>query len=172
MAERMGQRLKALRVLYGWSQRELAKRAGVPNSAISVIEQGSVSPSVFSLEKVLQGFPISLSDFFAISLDSQPANVCHTADSPSAAPLLATFEGSRGAGLTLRAFKRHPSEPPINMMSHGQTLILLTVGKAIYHSLEVEHSLSRGSHLSLHVPTPFRIEPLIDHAEWVVASTS
>lgn len=61
----LGQRLKAIREANGLSQRELAKRAGVTNSSISMIEQGQVSPSVQSLEKVLAGIPMSLSHFFA-----------------------------------------------------------------------------------------------------------
>ena len=70
MAEAVGVRLKALREYFGWSQRELAKRAGVPNSAISVIEQGSVSPSVLSLQKVLKGFSLTLHQFFSIDTGS------------------------------------------------------------------------------------------------------
>ncbi|WP_368045288.1 helix-turn-helix domain-containing protein [Gilvimarinus algae] len=64
----LGLRLKAIREANGLSQRELAKRAGVTNSSISMIEQGQVSPSVQSLEKVLSGFPMSLSYFFACGL--------------------------------------------------------------------------------------------------------
>lgn len=45
----VGRRLKALRKMHGWSQRELAKRAGVTNATISLIEQGRVSPSILSL---------------------------------------------------------------------------------------------------------------------------
>jgi len=63
--EDVGEKLQAIRLEKGWSQRELAKRAGVTNSTISLIEQGRVSPSVASLKKVLDGFPISLADFFA-----------------------------------------------------------------------------------------------------------
>lgn len=66
MDEELGQRLIALRGVFGYSQRELAKRAGVPNSAISVIEQGKSSPSVTSLSRVLAGFPLSLEQFFAL----------------------------------------------------------------------------------------------------------
>jgi len=47
------------------SQRELAKRAGVTNSTISMIEKNSVSPSISSLKKVLNGIPMSLVEFFA-----------------------------------------------------------------------------------------------------------
>lgn len=58
-------RLKLLREAYGISQRELAKRAGVTNSSISMIELGQVSPSIHSLERILSVIPITLSDFFA-----------------------------------------------------------------------------------------------------------
>ena len=61
----LGQRLKALREAQGFSQRELAKRAGVSNAIISLMEQNRTSPSVGLLKKVLEGLPISLADFFA-----------------------------------------------------------------------------------------------------------
>lgn len=66
----IGERLRALRRMHGLSQRELAKRAGVTNGTISLIEQNRISPSVGSLKKVLDGFPISISDF--LTLDLQP----------------------------------------------------------------------------------------------------
>lgn len=61
----VGARLRALREKHGLSQRELAKRAGVTNSTISLIEQNRVSPSVSSLRKVLGGLPMTLAEFFA-----------------------------------------------------------------------------------------------------------
>jgi len=39
----VGARLQTIRTLKGLSQRELAKRAGVTNSTISMIEKNSVS---------------------------------------------------------------------------------------------------------------------------------
>lgn len=65
----VGARLRALRELHGLSQRELARRAGVSNAAVSLIEQNRASPSVGSLKKVLDGFPVSLAEFFS---DDQP----------------------------------------------------------------------------------------------------
>lgn len=62
----IGASLKAVRKMKGLSQRELAKRAGVTNSTISMIEKNSVSPSVSSLKKVLAGIPMSLVEFFSI----------------------------------------------------------------------------------------------------------
>lgn len=60
----VGAHLRAVRQMHGLSQRELAKRAGVTNGTISLIEQNRVSPSVSSLRKVLSGIPMSLGDFF------------------------------------------------------------------------------------------------------------
>lgn len=64
----IGARLQSVRTSKGLSQRELAKRVGVTNSTISLIEQNKVSPSVSSLKKVLDGIPISLADFFTLDL--------------------------------------------------------------------------------------------------------
>lgn len=64
----IGKQLKELRSLHKLSQRELAKRAGVTNSAVSLIELNQVSPSVASLKKILDAFPISLEDFFTRNL--------------------------------------------------------------------------------------------------------
>src|SRR5580700_9387200 len=67
----VGAHLKAVRLMYGLSQRELAKRAGVTNGLISLIEQNRVSPSVSSLTKVLDGVPMTLADFFTLDLAGQ-----------------------------------------------------------------------------------------------------
>ncbi|MBS9404159.1 cupin domain-containing protein [Halomonas sp. TRM85114] len=68
----VGTRLRQLRNARGLSQRELAKRAGVTNSTISLVEQNSVSPSVSSLKKILDALPVSISAFFAGEETSQP----------------------------------------------------------------------------------------------------
>jgi len=74
MTADIGERLKAIRGLYNFSQRELARRAGVTNSSISLIEQNRVSPSVDSLKKVLLGFPLSLIDFFTMDMEPKEAS--------------------------------------------------------------------------------------------------
>jgi transcriptional regulator with XRE-family HTH domain len=68
----VGAHLKAVRQMYGLSQRELAKRAGVTNGLISLIEQNRVSPSISSLKKVLDGIPMALADFFTLDLGGKP----------------------------------------------------------------------------------------------------
>jgi transcriptional regulator with XRE-family HTH domain len=68
----VGGHLKTVRTMYGLSQRELAKRAGVTNGTISLIEQNRVSPSISSLKKVLDGIPMSLAEFFTLDLNASP----------------------------------------------------------------------------------------------------
>ncbi|MFO7528723.1 MAG: cupin domain-containing protein [Marinobacter sp.] len=69
----VGSQLRAVRQAAGLSQRELAKRAGVTNSMISMIEKNKVSPSVGSLKKVLSGVPMSLLDFFMTEEPGHPS---------------------------------------------------------------------------------------------------
>ena len=68
----VGARLRSVRMSFGLSQRELARRAGVTNGLISLIEQNRVSPSVASLKKVLDGVPMSLAEFFALDVTVAP----------------------------------------------------------------------------------------------------
>ncbi|HNR21602.1 MAG TPA: cupin domain-containing protein [Steroidobacteraceae bacterium] len=75
----VGARLRSVRLIYGLSQRELARRAGVTNGLISLIEQNRVSPSVGSLKKVLDGVPMSLAEFFTMNVDA-PAQIFYGDD--------------------------------------------------------------------------------------------
>jgi len=77
--EDIGARLRVVRQIYGLTQRELARRAGVTNGAISLIEQNRVSPSISSLKKILDGIPLSLADFFTLNFSASD-NVFFTAE--------------------------------------------------------------------------------------------
>lgn len=82
MAEDVGKRLKAARTAFGLSQRELAKRAGVTNGMVSLIEQGRASPSVGSLQKILSAFPLTLAEFFTRDLSHQEEVVFRASEQP------------------------------------------------------------------------------------------
>ena len=71
MAANVGRRLKAVRNANGLSQRELAKRAGVTNGLISMIEQNRSSPSVASLKRILDAVPMTFSEFFSIEYSGE-----------------------------------------------------------------------------------------------------
>lgn len=65
MDKPIGERLREIRTRLGVSQRELARVSGVANATISQIEAGKLNPTVSMLKKVLDGVPISMSEFFA-----------------------------------------------------------------------------------------------------------
>lgn len=60
-----GEKLRVIREMYGLSQRALARKAGVTNGMISMIEQNRNSPSLSTLKKILDAIPISFSEFFS-----------------------------------------------------------------------------------------------------------
>lgn len=62
----LGDKLKALRQAQGLSQRALAQLAGLTHGNLSHIEQGKISPSVATLEKLLDALKIPLASFFAM----------------------------------------------------------------------------------------------------------
>ena len=66
MSVDVGERLRFVRVRHGLSQRALARRAGVTNSTISLIEANRVNPSVGALKRILDGVPIGMAEFFAL----------------------------------------------------------------------------------------------------------
>lgn len=102
----IGKRLKTLRKMYALSQRELAKRAGVTNGTISLIEQDRISPSIGSLKKVLDGFPISITDF--LTLDLEPKRRVFYAASD--------LKEIAGGPISFRLIGRHTKGRAIQMM--------------------------------------------------------
>lgn len=164
MAGAVGVRLKALREYHGWSQRELAKRAGVPNSAISVIEQGSVSPSVQSLEKVLKGFPLSLQNFFTIdtSITTQPpANL--TAQDHGV--LSDTIENT---GVELLHVQSTENAPIKSVTPRHRGQLVLLSGSANFFTVGCHHAIQAGKSLKVAAGIPYRIEPTSPQCSWLV----
>ena len=71
MSSDIGPRLRNMRQRHGLSQRALAKRSGISNATISLIESRKLNPSVAVLKRILDGVPMDLSTFFADE-DPQP----------------------------------------------------------------------------------------------------
>ena len=76
----VGERLRTLREMYGLSQRALAKKAGVTNGIISMIEMNRNSPSLATLKKILDAIPISFSEFFTVDRNSRLQTVYRAGD--------------------------------------------------------------------------------------------
>ncbi len=76
----VGARLKAVRLRHGLSQRALARKAGVTNASISLIESNRLNPSVGVLKRVLDGIPMGLAEFFAMDVVAPPKAFYAAAD--------------------------------------------------------------------------------------------
>jgi transcriptional regulator with XRE-family HTH domain len=157
----VGSHLRAIRQLHGLSQRELAKRAGVTNGMISLIEQNRVSPSVSSLKKVLDGIPMSLAEFFTMDV-ALPPQVFYAADeltpigtAPVELFLVAARRPQRAMSVLRERYAPGADTGP-EMMSHpgeeggivvrgrievtiGSTTRVLGAGDAYYFSTAVPH---------------------------------
>jgi transcriptional regulator with XRE-family HTH domain len=77
----IGDRLKRLREAAGLSLRTLATRAGFSASFLSQLENGLVSPSIASLERIARELGVTLADFFEASHAPAPA-VIRAGDRP------------------------------------------------------------------------------------------
>lgn len=80
--EGIGKQLRLWRERAGVSQRSLAKRAGVPSSSVSLIENDRISPSVSSLKRLLDAMGISLSEFFSDEVPTESKTVFRSAELP------------------------------------------------------------------------------------------
>jgi len=72
----IGQRLHAIRLQNGLSQRELARRAGLTHGTVSFIERNKISPSIGTMRQILDCLGLTLSDFFA--RETEPARYFFT----------------------------------------------------------------------------------------------
>jgi transcriptional regulator with XRE-family HTH domain len=72
--EHLGDKLKQSREERRLTMRELAAQSGVSASLISKIEAGKVSPTVMSLQKLLESMNIDMYEFFLEKSDTNPAD--------------------------------------------------------------------------------------------------
>ena len=67
----VGARLTELRNAFGMSQYALWKRTGIAQGALSQYESGLKTPGVDTLERICEGFGITLADFFALKNEDE-----------------------------------------------------------------------------------------------------
>ncbi len=79
MPAEIAPRLRDLRLSHKMSQRGLARRSGISNATISLIESGKLNPSVAVLKTILEGLHTDLAEFFA-EKTADPEPVVYRAD--------------------------------------------------------------------------------------------
>ena len=74
--QRVAESVKQLRTARGWSQDELAERAGKSGKSISLIETCKVSPTVDALASIASGFGVDVADLFGDPASTTAASLC------------------------------------------------------------------------------------------------
>lgn len=62
--EKVGNRIKEIRLIRGISQESLAHEAGLDRTYITSVEKGRRNISIINLEKIVNALNIKLSEFF------------------------------------------------------------------------------------------------------------
>ena len=73
MGINIGEKIRELRIRNGLTQEELADRAELSKGFISQLERDLTSPSISTLEDILQCLGVTVADFFAEEADEQIA---------------------------------------------------------------------------------------------------
>ena len=161
--QQVGDHLRDERTRQGFSVRALAARAGCSPSFISQVEHGQASPSISSLERLVQALGMTLGDFFRAAAPPsvvRPHERAALTNSWSGAQI-ETLAPARAANalqpmmITLEPGGQSASPP---FARDGESFafvcegdVLLTLGDAI-------HRLSRGDAATFSSETPHRWE--------------
>lgn len=159
----VGARLKVVREQAGLSQRELAKRAKVTNSTVSLIEQETHAPSLASLHKILNAIPISMADFFALPVSKQNV-LCYDVDDLaviSRGDVDMRVLGGERRDKRLQMFIEHyapGTDTGETAISHdGETAAFILEGTVELKTSEGVRRIGAGGGFQLLGPEPYRL---------------
>lgn len=107
----LGASLRRLREQQGISVRGLAERANISPSFVSQIETGQCSPSISSMEKIVQALGVTMGQFF-LSANQHPVSIVRASDRAPVA-----LDWSRAEISSLGALQRNGSQLQASMLS-------------------------------------------------------
>lgn len=160
----VGARLKVVREQAGLSQRELAKRANVTNSTVSLIEQESHAPSLASLHRILKAIPISMADFFALPVSKKNVLFYDARDMAvvSRGKVDLRVMGSERRDKKLQVFIEHYSpgtDTGKKGITHdGETAALIIEGTVEIETSEGVRRIEAGGGFHIFGPEPYRLK--------------
>ena len=174
----VGEQLRRLRASSGLSVRTLAVRSGFSASFISQIENGQVSPSIASLERIAGVLGVTLAGFFSSQRSAEPVVRSRDRQEVSSTWSKARIEslgpvtGSsrlEAVMITLAPGGRSGARPA----SHpGEEFALVFEGTLALTLGEECHQLERGDTASFSSGTPHLWENRGEHAAQVVIVSS
>jgi transcriptional regulator with XRE-family HTH domain len=176
--QQVGNLLREARTRQGLSVRALAARAGCSPSFISQVENGQASPSISSLERLVQPLGLTLGDFFRPA--TSPTTVVRLHERADLANTWSHAQiealGPSGVGqalepvmITLAPGGQSGSHPYV----HGSDVFALVFEGDVLLSLgEAVHSLARGDAATFSAETPHRWQNSGQDAARVVVVSS
>jgi transcriptional regulator with XRE-family HTH domain len=62
----LARKIRALRLIYGWTQEKLASACGLHRTYISLVERGGCNVTIDNLEKIADAFGLSIPDLMGV----------------------------------------------------------------------------------------------------------
>lgn len=158
----VGRSLRRLRMSQGYSLRRLADKSGLAVNTLSLIENGKVSPSVSTLQRVAQTLKVPMTALFEMDVPRRPVVLSRSGQRPKAAFVHGALE-DLGVGMASRAMEPFAItlEPaadsgPRPIVHVGQEFVFCLEGRIDYEVAETEYALEPGDSLLFDATLPHR----------------
>lgn len=151
--EMIGDKINQLRLSKGFSQRKLAKLAGLTNTAISSIERNKVSPAVNTLAAILEVLGSDLNTFFSedwgktkAQVVVSPQDLVELSDPSKNGVSLKqvyNFAPTRNLGFLIETYQ--PNSSTEEKITHeGEEIGTVIEGKILIHINKMSYLLNEG----------------------------
>ena len=150
--ENIGKKINQLRLSKGFSQRKLARLAGLTNTSISAIERNKVSPAVNTLKAILLVLDSDLNTFFSDEWKERkdrvvvtPKDLVEISEPNSRVSIKQVFNGSpiKNLGFLIEVYQ--PNSSTEDRISHeGEEIGTVIEGKIIIRIDDTTYLLNEG----------------------------
>ncbi len=160
--EDIGKKINQLRLTKGFSQRKLARLAGLTNTSISAIERNKVSPAINTLKAILLVLDSDLSTFFSDEWKERkervvvtPKDLIEISEPGSRVSIKQVFNGSPTKNLGFLIEEYQPNSSTEDRISHeGEEIGTVIEGKILIRIDEVTYLLNEGDSYVINTSHP------------------
>lgn len=150
--ENIGKKINQLRLAKGYSQRKLARMAGLTNTAISAMERDKVSPAINTLKAVLQVLDSDLASFFSEEWQERkprivvpPEDLIEISEPNSKVSLKQVYNYSATKNLGFLIETYQPNSSTEEKITHeGEEIGTVIEGKILIRIEEMTYLLNEG----------------------------
>ncbi|WP_367109443.1 cupin domain-containing protein [uncultured Psychrobacter sp.] len=160
--ENIGRKINQLRLAKGYSQRKLARLAGLTNTSISAIERNKVSPAVNTLKAVLTVLDSDLNTFFSDDWEDRKAKVVVTpkdlieiSEPSSRVSLKQVYNHTptKNLGFLIEVYQPNSSTEE-KIVHEGEEIGTVIEGKIVIRVNETTYLLNKGDSYVINTNNP------------------